>query len=161
MTDHLPETPVIHKIPDPALEVPRGVSEWQPGGPPAKKIPIYFYPERNPLYAQFVDKYPYSGRPALIRKLFMEGYVVARPEFETWLAQLREDAETPPPLVESQSTRRSRYPYTVYLSARKPEQRPILEYLTGLDRTYKQTLLRLALVRGMMLPNVEQLIQGL
>jgi len=137
-------------------------------GRKGKKYPIYVYPLRNPLYAEFVQKYQqHIGaskviKQSALRKLIYDVWEDTRREFDAW----RTERETNP-LISliipnlTGSTKRTDHPYNLYLDYRDEAQAPIMDYIASLEPSDRQLFWNLILVRGMQNPYAEQIIKGI
>lgn len=133
--------------------------------PVAKKrrYPVYMYPLRHPLYQRFVNKYAPVGMQAVLRKLAVEGFALARDEMDQYLANVSLLGEGSPfPLIEvNDSTERTAKPYMLYLRTEDLTHSRLLAYIDSLPERHRQRFMQLVFVRGMELPEIEEMLRGL
>jgi hypothetical protein len=137
-----------------------------------RRLLAYFYPKRNLVYQEFVDKYPPVGKPAVLRKLLVEGFDKARAEMDDWIDRLRNDEEAAFPIIEEDSAERYERRHEVFVQSTNADHRPVIDYFDYLGQAevdlgrkqrgeLKQRFVILALVRGSQVPEIEKQLRGL
>jgi hypothetical protein len=137
-------------------------------GRKSKKYPVYVYPARNPLYAQFVERYtqrndaPTPIKQPQMRKLVYEAFPLAKEEFDEWMLRREADPQTPMIIPDlTGSCQRTPRPYNVYLNEHDESQAPIVAYIKALKPKDRQLFFNLLFVRGMDVPDIERYLDGL
>lgn len=125
------------------------------------RVVLYLYPTRNPIYAEISQQFPPAGSQAVVRTLLVTGWAVAHDEITAWLTTCVGAPETPLPVPDLTRDAVPRLRYGLYLRESNLEQAAVIASWRTLPASVRQLVARLALVRGLAAPEIEERLRAI
>jgi hypothetical protein len=127
--------------------------------PPYARVIIYVYPTRHRRYAELLQRFPPAGSQAVMRALLITGW--AHEEITAWLSACVADPQTPLPVPDLTRDALPRVRIGLYMKLSNDDQARVYSAWQSLPASVRQLVCRLALIRGMEAPEIEERIRAI
>jgi hypothetical protein len=127
--------------------------------PKTVRIITYIYPTRNPIYLDLLQRFPPAGSQAVIRTFLVTGWKQAHEEITAWLSACVTDPRTPLPVPDLTRDALPRVRIGLYMKLSNADQARVIDAWQTLPASVRQLVSRLALIRGLTAPEIEERIR--